>query len=138
MVRRERYGARDPIDPAAARRAAGRRLWPLGLQIPADVPADAVDVVTAKPRPGGRYAIVILDRVDDIPQQSTPYCIHGRVSCAGGCGHWLWLGHESHRVVAAGDATPMCKPCAIATVPEQDRTPIDRIRDHQRADGPHE
>lgn len=86
---------------------------------------------------GGRYEqVVLLDRIE--PGEPRPaYCIHGRATCVGGCGEWVWLGHSTFEAVNSGKAAPLCLPCAKELIPPG-TTPAGRTRDHRRADGPHE
>lgn len=79
---------------------------------------------------------VILDVVE--PGVTPPYCTHGRASCMGGCGNWLWLGDQTHKLVERGDYLPVCQPCAIRLIPPEHRTPIGEVHDHLRVDGPHD
>lgn len=80
-------------------------------------------------------AVAILDRIE--PNWTPPYCTHGRATCVGGCGEWVWLGHKTHDVVKSGQAQPLCKECANRLIPP-DTKADGRIEDHRRADGPHE
>lgn len=73
--------------------------------------------------------VVILDRIE--PDHTPPYCTHGRTTCVGGCGEWLWLGDQTHAVVAAGRAVPICLPCATKLVPAGARAHR-HVEDHQR------
>lgn len=85
--------------------------------------------------PGDRAdKVVVLDRIE--PGETPPYCIHGRVTCAGGCGEWLWLGDKTHDLVLSGRAAPLCKPCALRLIPPTARR-TGHVDDHRRADGPH-
>lgn len=77
--------------------------------------------------------VVILDRIE--PGQTPPYCTHGRATCMGGCGEWVWLGSETLTVVQAG-TVPLCRQCATRLIPAG-TTPVRHIDDHLRADGPH-
>lgn len=83
-----------------------------------------------------QVAAVVLDRVDDLPQADTPYCVHGRALCVAGCGHWVWLGDRTHDLVASGRCAPLCRPCANRLVPAGART-AGKAADHRRSDGPH-
>lgn len=78
--------------------------------------------------------VVVLDRIE--PGVVPEYCCHGRAPCVR-CREWCWLGHSTHDVVFTGQALPICRQCAAVVIPPGDR-PVDRIRDHRRADGPHE
>lgn len=89
-------------------------IGPLGLPVPRD--------------------LVILDRIE--PGVTPPYCTHGRATCVGGCGEWLWLGNRTHEVVSSGRAAPICRPCAQRLIPS-DTKAAGNVRDHRRADGPH-
>jgi hypothetical protein len=75
---------------------------------------------------------VVLDRVVDIAEADTPYCTHGRATCAS-CGHWCWLGSKTHDEVSSGRSAPICLTCASKHEPP----PFARLDDHLRADGPH-
>lgn len=79
--------------------------------------------------------VVVLDRIE--PGAPRPdYCIHGRASCMGGCGEWLWLGDKTLQVVQSGKALPMCRPCAGRHIPAG--TPlVEHIQDRRRTEGPH-
>lgn len=91
-----------------------------------------VEVVDGSHREG----YVVLDRVADIAQRDTPYCIHGRATCVS-CGQFCWLGSRSYDDVRSGRLAPLCLPCAQSRVPAG--TPVTRgAADHRRADGPHE
>lgn len=79
--------------------------------------------------------VVVLDRVQDLPQEQTDYCVHGRATCVG-CGHWCWLGDKTHEVVASRQVQPLCKPCARALLPP-DSIPVSNTADHRRSFGPH-
>ncbi len=80
--------------------------------------------------------VVILDVIE--PGVTPPYCTHGRTSCVGGCGEWLWLGHRTYDLVKSRAALPLCQPCAVRLIPPESRTPFGHVEDHLRADGPHE
>ncbi len=80
--------------------------------------------------------VVVLDRVEDLPREQTPYCIHGQTTCTR-CFRWCWLGHRTHEEVLAGKVAPVCKPCAGELLGEG-ATPIRNAEDNLRADGPHE
>jgi hypothetical protein len=89
-------------------------------------------------RPGADNAVV-LDRVDDIAQSATPYCVHGRSPCIS-CGAWCWLGSATHDLVSSGEALPLCKPCANRLVPKGPlgtAVAVGNAGDHLRQDGPH-
>lgn len=77
---------------------------------------------------------VVLDRITDQSRADTPYCVHGQTPCQV-CGQWCWLGNRTHAQVAAGQARPICHPCALAHIPPG--TPTHNLEDHRRADGPH-
>lgn len=79
--------------------------------------------------------VVLLDRIE--PGWTPPYCTHGRATCMG-CDNWVWLGSETAKLVTAGDAAPLCLPCADRLIPPDSRTPDRHVADHRRADGPHE
>lgn len=85
--------------------------------------------------PAGPVNPVVLDRVVDIAQQDTPYCVHGRTTCVS-CGHWCWLGDRTHDLVLSGGCAPMCQPCATRYLPPG-VTRSSNVGDHRRADGPH-
>lgn len=88
-----------------------------------------VDFDRSKP-----HQSVVLERIE--PGKLPEHCIHGRVTCMY-CDEWCWLGHNSHDVVRAGDAVPMCLPCAIKLIPPGTES-VGNLNDHRRADGPHE
>jgi hypothetical protein len=77
---------------------------------------------------------VILDRIE--PGRTPPYCTHGRATCVGGCGEWVWLGDKTHGLVASRSHAPLCRQCANRLIPPGVR-PARRVEDHRRADGPH-
>jgi len=77
--------------------------------------------------------VVLLDRIE--PGVTPPYCTHGRATCVGGCGEWVWLGHATAKAVTGG-AAPLCMECARRLIPAG-TGPVTNIRDHRRADGPH-
>lgn len=98
----------------------------------ADIQRQIAAIVRA--RANERGLVVILDRIElggPLPE----YCTHGRVTC-GWCDEWCWLGHATHDKVANGEAAPICHPCASRLLPK-DAKPVDHVRDHRRADGPH-
>lgn len=64
------------------------------------------------------------------------YCPHGKASCIS-CGDWCWLGHQTYQAVAHQGVKPICLPCAEAYIPPGTER-AGNIRDHRRADGPHE
>lgn len=79
--------------------------------------------------------IVVLERIE--PGAPEPdYCIHGRATCMGGCGEWVWLGHATFEMVNSGEAQPLCLQCATGVVTEASK--VGHVRDHRRADGPHD
>lgn len=78
---------------------------------------------------------VVLDRIAELPQDQTPYCVHGRTVCSL-CKNWCWLGDRTYQLLAGGEAMPLCKQCANAHIP-RDRVPATNVGDHRRADGPH-
>ncbi len=80
--------------------------------------------------------VVVLDLVDDLPREQTPYCVHGQTGCHR-CHRWCWLGHNSLADVLNGRAAPVCRPCANELL-EDGATPVGNAADHLRADGPHE
>ena len=82
-----------------------------------------------------KVTAVVLDRIE--PGVTPPYCTHGRATCIGGCGEWLWLGHATHAEVTSGRAAPICLECAARSRTPETRV-IGRVHDHLRADGPHE
>lgn len=59
--------------------------------------------------------LVVLDRIE--PGWAPPYCTHGRATCIGGCGEWVWLGDKTYEVVASGRAEPICRQCADRLIP---------------------
>lgn len=75
---------------------------------------------------------LVLDRVEDVRQP--PYCTHGKATC-GACGHWVWLGSETHSHVSSGAAHPLCMVCAQRHAQLENK--IGNIADHRRVDGPH-
>lgn len=97
-------------------------------------PDNDVTRVLAPTTAGGH--IVILDAVDDLPHDRTPYCVHGQVTCKR-CRRWCWLGDATHNVVVAGEAAPMCRRCVDAAYPPGTR-PVRHITDRPRNAGPHD
>jgi hypothetical protein len=96
--------------------ADGRRLTPKGVAVTAN-------------------SVVVLDRIE--PGQPVPdYCIHGRATCVGGCGEWVWLGSETVKLVESGRAQPVCRECVRLLVSPDVRL-TGHVEDHRRADGPH-
>jgi hypothetical protein len=86
----------------------------------------------------GRMTIVVLDRVE--PGVEPPYCTHGKVTCYGPCGEWLWLGSESYKLVRSGEVAGICQPCAAAWFDKlgwRRPKPARNVNDHRREDGPH-
>jgi hypothetical protein len=77
---------------------------------------------------------VVLDRVR--PDWTPPYCVHGKATCFG-CGRWVYLGSETYRPVAAREIEPLCMECAMKAYPAGTQ-PIGNLKDHRRADGPHD
>ncbi len=75
--------------------------------------------------------VIILDRIE--PDEPPGYCVHGRATCVGGCTEWLWLGHETVKVVQSGEALPLCRQCAVRLVQPGAATLICSL-----PDGPHE
>jgi predicted kinase len=67
-------------------------------------------------RPAAGTTAVILDRIEP-GGYTPPYCVHGRTTCVGGCGEWLWLGDQTHAAVVSGRAAPICAPCARRLAP---------------------
>ncbi len=78
--------------------------------------------------------VVVLDRIE--PGIAPPYCTHGRATCVGGCGEWVWLGNRTHDIVKSGQAAPLCRQCANRLIPPGARV-VRNVGDHRRADGPH-
>lgn len=92
------------------------------------------------PVKAGTDSVVILDRVNDIAQHATEYCVHGQAPCIQ-CGAWCWLGSATHDLVAAGEALPICKPCANRIFPPGPFGLPNRLGnagDHLRKDGHHD
>jgi hypothetical protein len=83
--------------------------------------------------------IILLDRVKKGVRPD--YCLHGQAQCAR-CHEWVHLGHDSVKVVEAGEAKPLCIDCVEDLVKSgqwpADARPTSRVEDHTRADGPHE
>jgi hypothetical protein len=84
---------------------------------------------------GSGVSVVILDRIE--PGVLPAYCTHGRATCIGGCGEWLWLGHATHDLVNRREALPLCRQCAEQII-APGAVPQRHVEDHLRADGPHE
>jgi hypothetical protein len=80
--------------------------------------------------------VVVLDRI--VTGWVPPYCTHGRATCVGDCGEWVWLGHATWEAVVQREVLPLCQPCALRLIPPADRKVVGRLDDHLRADGPHE
>lgn len=68
---------------------------------------------------------IILDTID--PFVEPPYCTHGKTTCYA-CGDWLWLGCESYKLVASGEAAGLCLTCATKYIPPGSR-PIGHVED---------
>lgn len=79
-------------------------------------------------------AVVIVDRI--VPGATTDYCIHGQTTCCR-CSEWCWLGSETYRVVASGEAAPLCMQCANTVHVASQGSKRRHLHDHRRADGPH-
>jgi hypothetical protein len=87
-------------------------------------------------RPKGPASLVVLDLVSDYPKGVLPeYCTHGYAECIV-CYGLCFLGHKTSEVVTSGKALPICKGCAVKSIPP-DTEPIERFEDHLRKDGPH-
>lgn len=103
-------------------------------------PVEAGDVTIAYPKEvDGGYQVIVLDRV--VPGKLPDHCVHGRVTCYGDCGEWLWLGDQSIKVVRDDGAVPLCQECAtkqLADAGVDARRVRDNIGDHLRKDGPHD
>jgi len=95
---------------------------------------EELSLVYPKPNAGG-YSIVVLDRI--VEGETPSYCIHGRATCMGECGEWVWLGSETVNTVRSGASIPLCRQCAATMIPPESRMPVGHIDDHRRADGPH-
>lgn len=87
--------------------------------------------VVPQPTPGGGYNIVILDRIE--PDVEPPYCVHGRVTCFGDCGEWLWLGDQSFDLVSKGKVIGLCVECAQKVLPDGIE-PIGNIEDSPKGE----
>ncbi len=100
-------------------------------------PVTGVHVMSARKRgdDGRVSAVVILDRVDDLPRAQVPYCLHGQASCVA-CAAWCWLGQNTHDKVVTGEVAPLCKPCANRLIPAGTEV-ADNLFDPLRTDGPH-
>lgn len=87
------------------------------------------------PAQGEGATLLVLDRVvkDVVPE----YCTHGYATCIN-CSFPCWIGHATEKTLLGGEALPICKECAAVLIPPEHRTPIGRVVDHLRADGPHE
>lgn len=48
------------------------------------------------------------------------------------CDEWVWLGDQTCKVVASGEAEPLCKQCAVRLVPAGTQ-PDGHVKDHRRA-----
>ena len=83
----------------------------------------------------GVGAVVVLQRIEP-GEPAPPYCVHGRTTCVGGCGEWLWLGSATLEVVTSGEALPLCQECASALIGPQ-ASLVRRVRDHRISEGPH-
>lgn len=88
-----------------------------------------------KPKPGSSGALIVLERV--VKGVTPEYCVHGYASCYN-CDKLCWLGHETSKVVNDGKAFPVCIECATVVIPPEYRKATGHVRDHRRADGPHE
>lgn len=80
--------------------------------------------------------VLVLDRIE--PGVTPPYCTHGRATCVGGCGEWVWLGDRTFEMVKSGEAAPLCWQCATALVPQSpDARRVGTVYDRLRSQGPH-
>lgn len=83
--------------------------------------------------------IILLDRVKKGFRPD--YCLHGQAPCVR-CREWVHLGHDSVKVVQAGEAKPLCMDCVNNLIElgewPADARPTSRVEDHKRAAGPHE
>lgn len=80
--------------------------------------------------------IVVVDRSHIFGKP--PYCIHGESLCIR-CEKGVWLGSKTVEAVKSG-LMPICMECVIELRTEgvlRSPIPVDHIRDHLRADGPH-
>ena len=95
---------------------------------------DSVLTTVTPPQPGTPVAIIVLDRVADVPRPE--YCTHGHAQCIQ-CYHFCWLGDSTLEHVTSGRAYPTCLPCATAMAADQGLTPADaeHVRDTRRDEG---
>jgi hypothetical protein len=95
---------------------------------------ERLSIVPLKETASG-YNVIVLERI--VEGETPDYCVHGRATCMGNCGEWVWLGSETVKVVQKGDHMPLCRECAAVMLPVGKQMPIGHIDDHRRADGPH-
>lgn len=81
----------------------------------------------------GPNTFIVLDRTRE--DWTPPYCIHGYTQCLT-CDHPVYLGDKSVEAVKAG-TLPVCTDCAHAYI-KPDNARVATVKDHLRADGPHE
>lgn len=96
---------------------------------------EQIHQIEIAPSDGG-YRLIVLDPVR--PGFTPDYCVHGKATCVGGCGRWLYLGSETVKEVQLGDVLPVCPLCAVRMISPEHQAPIGHIDDHLREDGPHE
>ena len=66
---------------------------------------------------GATSSVIVLERVSDYPKGTLPeYCTHGYAECVA-CFELCFLGHATSEVVTAGKAVPMCRQCAMKSIP---------------------
>lgn len=94
---------------------------------------DAAPPLSVKFVQPNNRAFVVLER---ITAGVTPdYCVHGRTKCLR-CNTWCHLGSETGKIVERGEASPLCVECAVEAAKPGGL--IASVRDHRRADGPHQ
>lgn len=89
-----------------------------------------ISVVTSNPTAN----VVMLTRV--VEGQLPAHCAHGRTQCLR-CRRWVWLGHETYKLITSGEVRPVCTDCADWYVTTTGARRIGRVEDHLRANGPH-
>ncbi len=100
-------------------------------------PEEDTELALLRITPGTPF--VVLDRCDDLDEDKAEYVLVGRTICVGGrCGHWVWLGSETYKIVQAGEAIPLCIPCGEAGRAGPVFRRRDPARDRRRPDKLHD
>lgn len=79
--------------------------------------------------------LVILERVRK--GEEPDYCTHGFATCVR-CDRVCWMGSETSRLIASGEANPLCLECGVEVQAQGVLpAPEGRVHDHLRKHGPH-